>query len=85
MLIFTDGSSNGKAVTIINSQTTVQWTLETSAQRAELEAVIYTFKTVAQHFNLYTDSLYIVKLFPTIERATLSFLSKIIHRLQELQ
>lgn len=85
MLIFTDGSSNGKAVTIINSQPTVQWTQETSAQRAELEAVIYAFKTVAQPFNLYTDSLYIVKLFPTIETATLSFSSKIIHRLQELQ
>ena len=84
-LIFTDGSSNGKAVTIIDSQPTVQWTQETSAQRAELEAVIFAFKTVTQPFNLYTDSLYIVKLFPAIETATLSFSSKIIHRLQELQ
>ena len=60
-LIFTDGSSNGKAVIIIDSQPTVQQTQEISAQRAESEAVIFAFKTLTQPFNLYTDSLYIVK------------------------
>lgn len=85
VLIFTDGSSNGKAVTIINSHPTVQWTQETSAQRAELEAVLLAFKSVNQPFNLYTDSLYIVKLFPAIETATLSNSSTIAQRLLELQ
>ena len=33
---FTDGSSNGKAVTVINGKSHVQITEETSAQRAEL-------------------------------------------------
>ncbi|XP_014396142.1 PREDICTED: endogenous retrovirus group K member 6 Pol protein-like [Myotis brandtii] len=52
--------------------THVQQTLETSAQRTELLAVIYAFEQLQQvPFNLYTDSQYIVKLFPHIETASL--------------
>lgn len=43
ILVFTDGSPNGKAVTIINGKSHVQVTVETSAQRAELRAVFGIF------------------------------------------
>ena len=57
ILVFTDGSSNGKAVTIINGKSHVQVTEETSAQRAELQAVICAFQHLRDHtINLWTDS-----------------------------
>ena len=57
ILVFTDGSSNGKAVTIIDGKSHVQVTEETSAQRAELRAVIWAFQHVRDRtFNLLTDS-----------------------------
>ena len=43
ILVFTDGSSNGKAVTIINGKSHVQVTEETSAQRAELQQLFGLF------------------------------------------
>ena len=72
ILVFTDGSSNGKAVTIINGKCHVQVTEETCAQRAELRAVIWAFQHLRDRtFNLLTDSLYIVGLFPHIETANI--------------
>ena len=57
ILVFTDGSSNGKTVTIINGKSHVQVTEETSAHRAELRAVIWAFQHLRDHnFNLLTDS-----------------------------
>ena len=57
ILVFTDGSSNGKAVTIINGKSHVQITEETSAQKAEIRAVIWAFQHLRDHtFNLLTDS-----------------------------
>ena len=68
ILVFTDGSSNGKAVTIINGKSHVQVTEETSAQRTELRVVIWAFQHLRDRtFNLLTDSRYIVGLFPHIE------------------
>ena len=69
---FTDGSSNGKAVTVINGKSHVQITEETSAQRAELRPVIWAFQHLRDHtFNLLTDSRYIVGLFPDIENGNI--------------
>ena len=42
-LVFTDGSSNGKAVIIINGKSHVQKTEKTSAQRAELRVLFEFF------------------------------------------
>ena len=72
ILVFTDDSSNGKAVTIIDKISHVQVTEETSAQKAELRAVIWVFQHLRDHtFNLLTDSRYIVGLFPHIETANI--------------
>ena len=49
ILVFTDGSSNGKAVTIIDGKSHVQVTEETSAQRAELRAIIWVFQHLRDH------------------------------------
>ena len=47
-------------------------TQETSAQRAELTAVIEAFVMFAEEeFNLYSDSQYVVRLFPQIQTAVL--------------
>ena len=72
ILLFTDGSSNGKAVTIIIGKSHVQVTEETSAKRAESRAVIWGFQHVRDcTFNLLTASRYIVELFPHIETANI--------------
>ena len=72
ILVFTDGSSNGKAVTIINGKSHIQVTEQTSAQKDELRAVIWAFQHLRDHtFNLLTDSRYIVGLFPHIETANI--------------
>ena len=72
ILVFTDGSSNSKAVTIIDGKYHVRVTEETSAQRAELQAVIWTFQHLRDHtLNLLTGSQYIVGLFPHIETANI--------------
>ena len=72
ILVLTDGSSNCKAVTIIDGKSHVQVTEETLAQRAELRSVIWAFQHLRDHtFNLLTDSRYIVGLFPHIETATI--------------
>lgn len=71
--VFTDGSSNGPAVTNIDNQPHVQTTKEVSAQKAELIAVLFAFsQLVDRSFNLHTDSCYIVKLFLHIETAVIA-------------
>ena len=71
-MTFTDGSVNGRASIVTRNQHKVLQTQETSAQRAELTAVIEAFVMFAeQEFNFYSDSQYVVKLFPHIETAVL--------------
>ena len=61
-----------KAVTIIDGKSHVQVTEETSAQGAELRAVIWAFQHLRDHiFNLLTDSRYIIGLFPHIATANI--------------
>lgn len=70
--VFTDGSSNGTAAIVLPDQCYKTQTAETSAQRTEIIAVIKVFEMLAdQSFNLYTDSQYIVRLFPHLETANI--------------
>ena len=86
ILVFTDGSSNGKALTIIDGKSHVQVTEETSAQTAELRVVIWAFQHLRHRtFNLLTDSHYIVGLFPHIETASISENKTTIFLLSDLQ
>ena len=67
---FTDGSANGKASIVTTNHQKVLETQETSAQSAEITTVIKAFAMFAdEEFNLYSDSQYIVRLFPHIEIA----------------
>ena len=69
-IVFTDGSANGKASIVTKNHQKVLKTQETSAQSAEITAVIEAFPMFAdEEFNLYSDSQYIVRLFPHIETA----------------
>jgi len=71
-IAFTDGSANGKASIVTKNHQKVLETQETSAQRAEITAVIEAFAMFAdEEFNLYLDSQYIVRLFPHIETVVL--------------
>ena len=71
-IAFTDRSANGKASIVTRSHQKVLETQETSAQRAEITAVIEAFVMFAEEeFNLYSDSQYVVRLFPHIETAVL--------------
>lgn len=87
VIVFTDGSSNGRAVTLIDGMPHIQEMSETSAQRTELLAVILAFKCLSEStFNLHSDSQYIVRLFPCVETAVLpSSKSSIFVLLQQLQ
>ena len=86
ILVFTDGSSNCKALTIIDGKSHVQVTEETSAQTAELRVVIWAFQHLRHRtFNLLTDSHYIVGLFPHIETASISENKTTIFLLSDLQ
>ena len=68
-IVFTDGSANGKASIVTKNHQKVLKTQETSAQSAEI-TVIKVFAMFAdEEFNLYSDSQYIVRLFPHIETA----------------
>ena len=62
-------------------------TQKTSAKRAEITAVIEAFAMFAdEKFNLYSDSQYIVRLFPHIETAVLpKNKTAIFHLLTKLQ
>ena len=72
ILVFTDDSSNVRAVTIIDKISHVQVTEEISAQRAELRTVIWALQHLRDHtFSFLTDSRYIVGLFPHVETANI--------------
>ena len=62
-------------------------TQKTSAQRAEITAVIEAFAMFAdEEFNLYSDSQYVVRLFTHIETAVLpENKTTIFHLLSNLQ
>jgi ribonuclease HI len=86
LLLFTDGSSNGRAVVYReNHPPIIKRVIEFSAQQAEITAVILALKFFPQAFNLYTDSKYVTGQFPAIETALLSGDSKILKQLQQLQ
>ena len=71
-VVFTDGSANGRASIVTRDHQKLLETQETSAQRAEITAVIEAFVMFAEkEFNLYSDSQYVVRLFPHIETAVL--------------
>ena len=86
-IVFTDGSANGKASIVTKNHQKVLETWETSGQRAEITAVIEAFAMFAdEEFNLYSDSQYIVRLFPHIETAVLpENKTTIFHLLTKLQ
>ena len=70
--IFTDRSAPGPASFVTKDQNRVIHTQETSAQRAELTAVIEAFIMFAEkEFNPYSNSQYMVRLFSHIETAVL--------------
>lgn len=56
LLIFTDGSSKGRAGFLINNQQVIIRTPGLSAQLAELTAVLNVFQSVHEAFNIVTDS-----------------------------
>ena len=58
LLIFTDGSSKGRAGYLINHQQVITETPGLSAQLAELTAVLKVFQSVHEAFNILTDSLW---------------------------
>ena len=69
-IAFTDGSANGKTSIVTKDHQKVLQTQETSAQSAEITTVIEAFPMFAdEEFNLYSDSQYIVRLFPHTETA----------------
>ena len=69
-IAFTDGAANSKASIVTKNHQKVLETQETSAQRAKITAVIKAFAMFAdEEFNLYSDSQYIVRLFPHTETA----------------
>lgn len=81
-LVFTDGSSNGTAAYIIDGKQFSTQYPKQSAQKVELLAVMEVFsKLTEKEFNLYTDSMYIVNLFPHIESAPLSPTKSTIHNM----
>ena len=86
LLVFTDGSSNGTSVVYIKDRPVViKKAKETPAQQTEIIAVITALEHLPEEFNLYTDSKYVVHLFPDIETALISGNSRIISLLLHLQ
>lgn len=67
LLIFTDGSSKGRAGYLINDKQVVIETPGLSAQLAELTAVLNVFQSVNDAFNIFTDSLYVAQSIPLLE------------------
>ena len=67
-LVFTDGSSTGKAAYVVQDQVTSVQSPYSSAQLVELFAVLQVFKMLPMTpFNLYTDSAYIAHPVPILE------------------
>ena len=67
LLIFTDGSSKGRAGYLISNQQVIVETPGLSAQLAELTAVLKVFQSVHEAFNIFTDSLYVAQSVPLLE------------------
>ena len=67
VLVFTDGSSKGRAGYLINNQQVIIETPGLSAQLAELTAVLKVFQSVHEAFNIFTDSLYVAQSVPLLE------------------
>ena len=86
-IVFTDGSTDGKASIVTKNHQKVLKTRETSGQRAEITTVIEAFAMFAdEKFNFYSDSQYIVRLFPHIETAVLpKNKTTVFHLLTKLQ
>ena len=86
-IAFTDVSANSKASIVTKNHQKVLETQETSVQRAEITAVVQAFAMIAdEEFNLYSDSQYVVRLFPHIETVVLlENKTTIFHLLSKLQ
>lgn len=86
ILLFTDGSSTGRSVVFSPEKGTfVTKTLGLSAQQAEIKAVTLAFQKFPQAINLYTDSKYVVNLFPALETALITGKTPILLLLKDLQ
>lgn len=86
LTIFTDGSSNGNSVVYTPYQPpAIKRSPGISVPQAEIIAVIAAVQQYSQRINLYTDSKYVVNLFPALKTALISGQSKIISLLQKLQ
>lgn len=71
VVLFTDGSSNGRAVLVTPTETKV-WQLDScSAQEVELFAVYQAFLLFSSPFNLYSDSQYVVHVLAVLETVPL--------------
>lgn len=86
LTVFTNGSSSRRAVVYAEGhEPVVTEGAQTSAQQAEIYAVILSFETFPQRINLYSDSKYVINLFPALETALLSGQSTILPLLKKLQ
>ncbi len=59
VLVFTDGSSKGRAEFLLNNQQVIIKTPGVSAQLEELTAILNVFQSVNDPFNIFIDILYI--------------------------
>ena len=67
-LVFTDGSSTGKAAYVVQDRVTSVQSPYSSAQLVELFTVIQVFKALPMTpFNLYTESTYVAHSIPVLE------------------
>lgn len=82
ILLFTDGSSNGMAAIVRNSQRAVWPTGLWSAQAVELTAVLRALHETPSPFNLYSDSQYVVTALLQIE--TVPFIGTTTSEIQQL-
>lgn len=72
VLVFTDGSSNGKAVVVSNKGQQLIYTNCNSTQEAKLVAVLTALKNFSGPLNIVSDSAYVVHTVQNIETAPLS-------------
>lgn len=73
LYIFTDSSSSGRAIVFTYEDVMhIKTKIKSSAQQTEIRAIILTFKKFPQTFNLYSDSKYIITLFPAMKTTLLS-------------
>lgn len=76
-MVFTDGSSNNKATIVSEMGQQIIQTNCTSAQRAELVAVLTALKNFLESLNIVSDSAYAVHTVQNIETASLSYNSNL--------